>query len=345
MNTLVIQTAYLGDVILTVPLLCGIRRADPGGRITLLTTPDGARMASLVGVVDEVVTLDKRGAERGVLALLGKGLALRRKRFDAVFSPHRSLRSGIVARLTGAPRRHGFSSGPASRFMTDTVSHPGVEHGERAIASLLGPAGLLAAPDAAAEAERPAPPCDFLRVPAQELEIARSRIGGGMIGGPLVTLIVGSAWETKRWPVGRFAMLARGLANEGVHVAIEGGPGDVACGKEIRSIAGEYVTDLTGNSLTEAAAVISISDLVIGGDTGLTHLARMADRPVLAIFGPTDHSIHVFGPRQKAIWADLPCRPCSRHGPSACPEKHFGCMHALSPETMLHEALQLLEYD
>ena len=335
MNTLVIQTAYLGDVILTVPLLCGIRKADPGGRITLVCTPDGARMASLVGVVDEVVTFDKKRAERGVYALLKKGGELRRRRFDAVFSPHRSFRSGMLARMTGAPRRYGFASGPASVFLTHTIARPGVEHGEGAIAALLEPAGMPPA----------APPYEFLRVPAQELETARSRIGGGLIGGPLVTLVVGSAWETKRWPVGRFAMLARGLAHEGVHVAIEGGPGDVACGKEIRSIAGENVTDLTGNSLTEAAAVISLSDLVIGGDTGLTHLARMAGRPLLAIFGPTDHRIHAFGPGQKAVWADLPCRPCSRHGPAACPEKHFGCMYALSPETILHEALSILEYD
>ena len=334
MNILVIQTAYLGDVILTVPLVCGIRRAQPDAAITMLTTPAGARFASLIAPVNTVETFDKRGDESGVFALLKKGRALRQRRFDIVFCPHRSLRSGVIARMTGAPVRCGFDTGPASAFLNRKTSRRETEHAESAIASLLECTGFPC----------PAPPFnDFFRVPAHELEIARSRIGGRMIGGPLVTLVVGSAWATKRWPAGRFAMLARGLSAQGCHVAIEGGPGDIPVGKEIRSIVGESVADLTGNSLIEAAAVISISDLVIGGDTGLVHLARMAGRPVIAIFGPTDDTIHVFGPRQKAVRAELPCRPCSRHGSDACPEKHFGCMLAIAPETVVREAVGLLE--
>jgi heptosyltransferase-2 len=175
------------------------------------------------------------------------------------------------------------------------------------------------------------------------LEKAEGRIGGGMRGGPLVTLVVGSNWETKRWPSSRFAFLARELVARGMHVAVEGGPGDAAIGKEVMSVAGDGVTDLTGNSIAEAAAMIPISDLVIGGDTGLAQLARLAGRRVLMIFGPTDHSIHHFGPGQKAVHAGVPCRPCSRHGPNDCPEKHFSCMYSLSTDMVLHEALALFQ--
>ena len=85
MNTLVIQTAYLGDVVLTVPLLCGIRRADPEGRITLLTTPDGAvllaRAAVLVNVAGtSVVGWILSGSSLVVIAAWWLRTARRRSR-------------------------------------------------------------------------------------------------------------------------------------------------------------------------------------------------------------------------------------------------------------------------
>lgn len=338
MRFLVVQTAFLGDVILTLPLLSAIKGRHPGSSVTLVVTPSGARMAGLFTVADQLAVFDKRGRDGGPGGLFKFGRKLRGNGFDAAICPHRSLRSGILTAISGAPVRCGFSTGPASFFMNHRLVRPGVEHSESAIEGLLGLLDGEGDPGSAS-----IPPAAYFKPDLEVLETAEGRIGGGMRGGPLVTLVVGSNWGTKRWPSGRYALLARELVARGMHVAIEGGPDDIPIAKEVLSVAGDGVTDLTGNTLAEAAAVISISDLVIGGDTGLVHLARMLGRRVLAIFGPTEHSLHRFASgHQKALYASIPCRPCSMHGPDSCPEGHFNCMYAMTPDMVLYEALGLL---
>ena len=106
---LVVQTAFLGDVVLTTPLLEAL--AERHSAVDLLTTPAAAPLLETHPAVRRVIAYDKRGHDRGPIALLGLARRLRAERYEAAYLPHRSLRTAALAWLAGIPRRVGFHDG------------------------------------------------------------------------------------------------------------------------------------------------------------------------------------------------------------------------------------------
>src|SRR5690348_10014575 len=92
---LVVQTSFLGDVVLTTPLLTALRCRVPARRLAVLVRPDAVPLLDGHPDVDDVLVDDKRGRDRGVAGLLRTARRLRAERFDVVVSPHRSLRTAI----------------------------------------------------------------------------------------------------------------------------------------------------------------------------------------------------------------------------------------------------------
>src|SRR5688572_33401510 len=107
-NVLVVQTSFLGDTVLTLPLLSEIKRRYPAGKLTLLCAPAAAELLKSHGTIDEVMVDDKRRQDAGILGLWRKARALEQKKFTLAVSPHKSLRSALLLFLARIPRRVGF---------------------------------------------------------------------------------------------------------------------------------------------------------------------------------------------------------------------------------------------
>src|SRR3989442_14731817 len=105
---LVVQTSFLGDVVLPTPLVSALRRRLAPRRLALLVRPDGVPLVAGHPDVDQVLVDDKRGADRGVLGWLRTARRLRAERFEIAVSPHRSLRTALVLAAARIPRRVGF---------------------------------------------------------------------------------------------------------------------------------------------------------------------------------------------------------------------------------------------
>jgi len=135
-STLVIQTAFLGDVVLTTPLLR--RLANEHGPVDVLTTPGGAAVLMGHPAVREVIAYDKRGRDRGLRGWIRMARALRKRDYDRVYLPHRSMRSAALAIATDSGVRIGFSDSPVARTYSARVDPRG-EHEIERIASLAGP--------------------------------------------------------------------------------------------------------------------------------------------------------------------------------------------------------------
>src|SRR3954451_13329504 len=105
---LVAQTSFLGDVVLTTPLVSALRRRVAPRRLAVLVRPDARALLDGHPDVDDVLIDDKRGADRGIAGLLRTARRVRQERFDVVVSPHRSLRTALVLAAAGIPRRIGF---------------------------------------------------------------------------------------------------------------------------------------------------------------------------------------------------------------------------------------------
>jgi heptosyltransferase-2 len=315
-GVLVIQTAFLGDVVLTTPLL--ERLAQAHGPVDVLATPGGAAVLRGHPAVREAIAYDKKGADRGARGFLRIAKALRRRDYERVYVPHRSMRSAALAIGTDSTTRVGFADAPAAWSYSTRIDPRGTHETER-IASLAGPGPVPRPSLGLAETERLAA--------AEWLERAGVRR-------EFTAFAPGSVWATKRWPY--FADLAARVPGS---IVVVGGPEDREAGEEIvardpariRSAAGEL-------AIRASAALIERASVLVTNDSAPLHLAGAVGTRVVAIFGPTVPAFG-FGPigpvDRIAEVHHLTCRPCSKHGPMVCPLLHHRCMRDLGVNELL----------
>ena len=319
--TLVIQTAFLGDVILSTPLLSAL--AEQHGRVDVVTTPLAAPLLETHPAVRQVFPYDKRRADRGWQGLKTLARRLRDQRYTRAYLPHRSLRSAALALLARIPSRIGYA-GSWSFLYTEARTKPRTGHEtDRLLALANGASGVY--------------PPQLRPTPEDE------RAAAGLIDGVFVALAPGSIWGTKRWPY--YAELAAKLAPR-VAMVVVGGPDDADLGAEIvQAVEGgggggrsKAVNACGRLTLRQSAALIGRAALLVTNDSAPLHLATAMGTPVVALFGPTVTEFG-FGPLRAGDVAlgidDLRCRPCSAHGPPACPLGHHRCMRDLTVAAVL----------
>ena len=324
MTSLVIQTAFLGDVVLTTPLLEAL--AARHGPVDVVTTPAAAPLLDTHPAVRRVIPYDKRGADRGLLGLRRLARTLAAENYAVAYLPHRSLRTALVARLAGIPRRVGFAGGWRPLY-TDVRARPTRGHEIDRLLALAGVAPSNARPSLCLTAADRAATEVFLREHG--------------IGEPFVALAPGSIWGSKRWPY--YGELAEQLAARAAIVAV-GGPEDAALGEQVVKAAAvgrgrwRAVNACGTLSLRQSAEVIRRARVLVTNDSAPLHLGQAVETPTVAIFGST---VPAFGfgprgPRDRVVEiAGLACRPCSAHGPPTCPLAHHRCMRDIAVDRVL----------
>lgn len=336
------NTAFLGDAILTLPLIQTLKRAWPEAAIDFYTRRGFSSLFREHPALKAVFEYDKRSS--GAAGLPAYGRELRARGYDLWISAHQSIRSALIARSSGAPRRIGYAGPWFSRlFYTDRVERRFRElHEVERLLQLVGPLGLkdisdwpeLALPTAATDKAA----VFFADIPAS---------GGSGAAGPVLGMHPGSVWGTKRWPVEYFAAIGVRAAEAGAGIVIFAGPGEEDMADEaerrirnsLEPEAQGRVRNLAGKlSLVELAAFIGRLDCYLTNDSGPMHMAWAQRVPVVALFGPTVRELG-FAPRGEGDGgavllenADLGCRPCGLHGPRVCPRKHHRCMTELTPD-------------
>ena len=338
--SLVIQTSFLGDVILTTPLLAALARRGP---VDVVTTPAAAAILANHPAVHSVIPYDKRGDAAGVPGLWRLARTLR-KRYLArhrstvagddgdtglpvAYLAQGSMRSASLALLIGCDERVGFETSAARALYTRSVAYdPHRHHAERLWQ--LGAGERAGDPPAEARQLRLYPGADDVRAVDRLLQQAR------YAGEPLVAVAPGSAWATKRWPY--YPALTSALLSDW-RVVVIGGPADQSRAAEIITAAGRNrtrVIDATGRLTPLAtAALLRQCSALVTNDSMPQHLASAMGTPTVAVFGPTvpEFGFGPLAPRQViAGHAGLACRPCDRHGPRRCPLEHWQCMREIS---------------
>jgi len=343
MRVAILQTGFLGDVVLSSPLVAALKAHDPQAFITLVVTSSKSCLAALIPGVDSVLSFDKRGADRGPVGLLRTGARLSDAAFDLVLAPHRSSRTTLLAALSRAPRRIGFTKGLGRALFSDPVP---VRFAEPC--RLEQDFDLLRAVGIEPVSVRPA-----LR-PGPEDYAASFLRSLGSPAGALVGICVGTHWPTKAWPPAKVAKLCHLLSRHDLVPILFGGPADREAEHQVQAEyaaslvsqglpAGRTIATSVGNTIPEAISLLSRCDLVIGPDTGLVHAAKAVAGATIILYGPTDHRLHHDLESTTKVHLDLACQPCHRHGPRRCPEGHHGCMQGIEPEEIARLALAKLE--
>jgi len=329
---LVPQTSFLGDVVLTTPLLTALRRRLRPRSLAVLVRPEARALVSGHPDVDEVLIDDKRGADRGLLGLARLARRIRARRFDLAVCPHRSLRTALVLAAAGIPRRIGFAASRGAWLFHERVPRPAARHDVERNLALLQPFGGVA--DA-----------PVLWVPVAPAARDRAAVLCPPGEGPLVGVAPGSVWPTKRWTEDGFATVVRTLVGTGARCVLVGAPSDAATAQEIARRAAVPLTNLVGRTdLATLVATIDRMDVLIGNDSAPMHVAAARDVPVVAIFCATTPALG-YGPYGRAvvIESDLACRPCGRHGGRWCPRGTEDCRHLIRPDAVIAATRALLE--
>jgi heptosyltransferase-2 len=350
--SVVIQTSFLGDVILTTPLLAALAERGP---VDVVTTPTGAPLLARHPAVREVIVYDKRGGARGVSGLWHTAQLLKARfgldtptreppprssrtsggngapRLESpppiAYLAQGSVRSGMLALLAGFAERVGFSTAAGRALYTRTVPYRGDRHHAERLWRLGAPSPDVE-PPAGSILPRLFP--DDSDVRAVDALLARA----GYDGAPLVALAPGSAWGAKRWPA--YPALASVLARI-ARVVVVGGVEDRGLAAEIGSaVAGTpgTVIDATGAlTVLGAAELIRRCAVIVTNDSAPQHLASAMRTPTVTIFGPTvpEFGFGPLAPRHTTMGVvGLECRPCDKHGPQQCPLGHWRCMRDLT---------------
>jgi lipopolysaccharide heptosyltransferase II len=335
---LVIQTAFLGDVVLTTPLLQSLRYRFPKSHLAALVIPGTAEILAPHPGLDDVLVYDKKKQDRGPAGLLRIVRRLKERRYDLCLLPHRSFRSALLAFLAGIPARIGFMQSPGFFLYTRRVWRDSMRHEVRRNLQLME--------SFSGEDSTDSMPAEKLWVSSgpADTEWAKHRLEslGIRENDSLTAIAPGSVWATKRWiPEGFSAVIDRLIGQHKQKVVLLGSPDDVPVVDEILSRCREKPVSLAGRTtLRQLAAVLGRCGLLITNDNGAMHVGVAQGVPIVAVFGSTTLSLGYgpFSPKAAVVERPLDCRPCGKHGYPECPLGHFNCMKQVTPEDVIAAA-------
>jgi heptosyltransferase II len=333
-HQLVVQTSFLGDTVLTTPLIAELARRGP---VDVVVTPASAPLLARNPDIHELFVYDKRGADAGLRGF--RRLAQRVRAPDAhasappaiAYLAQRSARSGALALAAGYTQRVGFDGSAGQTLYTTRVSYLENRHHAERLWRLAFPEQSDGDTAPVGDAIHPK-----LFPGSEERAAVDALLGASADPRPLVALAPGSVWATKRWP--GFAELAKRLAAR-YRLAIIGGRSDSSEAASIAEFSGaQGVVDGTASlTLLASAELIRRASLLVTNDSAPQHLASAMGTPTITIFGPTveEFGFGPLAPNSISLGLDaLACRPCHHHGPPRCPLGHWRCMRELGVDAV-----------
>ncbi len=314
---LVIQTAFIGDVILATAIIEKLHAHDPQADIDFLLRKGNEGLLSNHPYLREVIVFDKNKKYKNLIAIIKK---IRSNRYDEVINVQRFATTGIITALSNAKHTVGFDKNPLSFLFMTSVSHELVNTHEvvrnhRLIASITDPI--------------PSKPKLY------PTTADREKIKPLLVE-KFYCIAPTSVWFTKQWPPEKWIELIQMIVNTTHSIYLLGAPTDHHVCESIRlTINEKKVVNLAGKlSFLESAALMQRAAMNFVNDSAPMHLASAMNAPVTAIYCSTIPQFG-FGPLSDVSYVmetsdeDLACRPCGLHGHQDCPKGHFKCAYSI----------------
>lgn len=339
MRILVIQTAFIGDVVLATAMLENLHAAYPSAKLDILVRGGAQELFIDHPYVHAVHVWDKKKNKYQHLFQIIK--TIRRIKYDVVINVQRYLATGIITVLSGATKTIGFNKNPLGFLFSETVKHSfgAAANAPRRLAELDSSAqsfhetsrnhALLASLTTAPLAKPALYPSAANFASVQKWQ-----------GRPYICMSPGSVWETKKMPAQNWIHLINAVPTN-YTIYLMGAPNEKDLCQEILSGSSRGdVFNIAGElNLLEAAALIKGARLNYVNDSAPMHLASATNAPVAAIYCSTIPAFG-YGPLSDKQFIvetlePLPCKPCGLHGKTACPLGHFTCGHGITTAQLL----------
>lgn len=324
-RTLVISPNWIGDAVMAQPLLRLLREKHPGRPIDVLAPSWVAPVWRAMCEVDVVLEAPFRHGELQFRERLQCAKSLRQHHYADAYVLPNTLKFALIPWLAGIPKRVGYRG--EMRYGLLNVIHHDDRNAPRQMVSFY--AALAADPckTIAASSALPKPSLKDLKTLLPEV---KARLGLQR-DKPLLAFAPGAEFgPAKRWPASYFAELAKEIirAYPDIQILLLGSGKDKSVCDEIAAEA-PFVHNLSGvTSLEEAITLIAETEAMVSNDSGLLHIASALNRPIIAIYGPTDpEHAPPFSDTARSIWLKLDCSPCRQR---ECPLGHQLCMRDIS---------------
>ena len=332
---LLIQTAFIGDVILATALLEQLHAVYPDAVLDVLVRKGNESLLTNHPFLNEVLVWDKKKAKYPNLWRLLK--TIRSRTYTVVINLQRFGATGMLTALSGAETTVGFAKNPFAKFFTIQIEHRfegglhEVDRNAEMVTALEGVTSLQSRSSmhqlvdwpglAQLAVTRPKlypSEADYKTIKAYQNQL-------------YVCIAPMSVWFTKQYPAERWTELIRALP-DGLTIYLLGAPTDVTACEAIRTAIGgkKQIVNLAGTlSLLQSAALQQGAEMNYVNDSAPLHLCSAMNAPTTAIFCSTVPEFG-FGPladvsRVVQTPERLDCKPCNLHGQTACPLGHFRC--------------------
>jgi heptosyltransferase-2 len=339
---LVIQTAFIGDVVLATALLQNLHAAYPSATIDILVRGGAQELFTDHPYINQVHVWDKKKNKYQHLFQIIQTIRL--IKYDVVINVQRYLATGIITVLSGAKKTIGFDKNPLSFLFSETVKH---QFGSAAEAAEAG--GLAAAQNSNSASLHETSRNHALLASLTTAPVAKPALYPSaanfaavqkLQGAPYICMSPGSVWETKKMPAQNWIDLINAVPTN-YTIYLMGAPNEKdLCAEILSGSSREGVFNIAGElNLLEAAALIKGASLNYVNDSAPMHLASATGAPVAAIYCSTTPAFG-YGPLSDTQFVvetleHLPCKPCGLHGKKVCPLGHFNCGHSITTAQLL----------
>lgn len=339
---LIIQTAFLGDLILSIPWISRLREISGQSKLILVCKKGLGEYFLKEKIVDHVYEVIKgdRSSYQNIIRSINMKFDI-----ENLFCVHRSTRSLLFANQILAERKIGFSSFLGFWIFDDTVEY------ESTWPDPLRQWNLLSVVDQKSEQLLQQRDWSYLNIKNKNSSLPIvpdffqfSKKDNHLQTQNKIAFFPGSVWATKKWTESGFIELGQQLQKKGFQIDVMGGPDEKELCQKIsdqipasKNLAGQL-------SLTDSIYHIRMCRVVVANDSAPTHMAACENIPVITLFGPTTLSLG-FRPWQqnsRIAEIDLNCRPCGKHGHNQCPLGHHRCMKDISVASVLNLCEELI---
>jgi len=328
---LIRTTNWIGDAVMTTPALNAVRERFSDAHITVVANPLVAQLFEFHPDCDEVIVYDRQERHAGSIGFLRFVAMLRGKKFDCAILFQNAIEAAIMAFIAGVPKRLGYITDGRRLLLNYPVP---IGDQERALHHTDYYLHMLAQCGIKADVKQ-----QRLALRPDEVQWAVETLPRGRFA----VINPGAAYgSAKRWIPERFAAVADQLASSyGMSIVLSGGPGEAEIGADIAKAMQSPHQNLIGKiSVRQMMAALAASSLMITNDSGPMHVAAAFGVPMVAIFGPTDHTTtSPWGTRSQIVRHPVECSPCMLR---QCPIDHR-CMERITVEDVMSAVADLLE--
>ena len=326
---LIVQTAFIGDVILATPLIEQLKKNNPNCEVDFLLRKGNESLLKNHPHIRKVIIWNKKQSKLKGMAQIA--MQIRSEKYDAIFNLQRFLSSGLMVAFSNAKKVIGFKKNPLSKLFNHSLPHligqkneTNYKHEVQRNLSLLAPLGLENQSQ-----------CPVLYPSETDFKVVQEYKSM-----PYITIAPTSVWFTKQFHQQKWIDFLKVLPFKG-NIYLLGAPNDFDACEEIKQKSqNKAVQNLAGKiSLLQSAALQKNAVLNYVNDSAPMHLASSVNAPVCVVYCSTIPEFG-FGPLSDfsevvQVEENLDCRPCGLHGYKECPKGHFNCAQKIKTQQLL----------